>query len=75
MTGYSPIPRISENHEAISLNISRLNMSNGTNDIRYVCLSDMHLGAKGNLLTNVPPGSTQINLLRASPVHSNNAVA
>jgi hypothetical protein len=43
-------------------------MSTGITDIRYVCLSDMHLGAEGSLLTNVPPGSTQIDPLKASPV-------
>jgi len=43
-------------------------MSTGINDIRYVCLSDMHLGAEGSLLTNVLKGSTQIDPLKASPV-------
>lgn len=40
-------------------------MSIGITDIRYVCLSDMHLGAESSLLTNVP---THIDPLTASPV-------
>ncbi len=40
----------------------------GPTDIRYVCLSDMHLGAEASLLTNMPPGSTQADPLNASPV-------
>jgi hypothetical protein len=43
-------------------------MAPGPNDIRYVCLSDMHLGAEGSLLTNMPPGSPQADPLNASPV-------
>ncbi len=43
-------------------------MAIGSNDIRYVCLSDMHLGAEGSLLTNMPEGSTQADPLNASPV-------
>ena len=43
-------------------------MAPGSNDIRYVCLSDMHLGAEDSLLTNMPPGSTKADPLNASPV-------
>ena len=43
-------------------------MAPGSNDIRYVCLSDMHLGAEGSLLTNVLPGSATADPLNASPV-------
>lgn len=43
-------------------------MAPGSNDIRYVCLSDMHLGAEGSLLTNVLPGSAAADPLNASPV-------
>jgi hypothetical protein len=43
-------------------------MAPGSNDIRYVCLSDMHLGAEGSLLTHMPPGSTKADPLNASPV-------
>jgi hypothetical protein len=43
-------------------------MAPGSNDIRYVCLSDMHLGAEGSLLTHMPPGSTEADPLHASPV-------
>jgi hypothetical protein len=41
-------------------------MAPGPNDIRYVCLSDMHLGAEGSLLTNMPPGSATADPLNAS---------
>ncbi len=43
-------------------------MAPGPNDIRYVCLSDMHLGAEGSLLTNMPRGSATADPLNASPV-------
>ncbi|MCX5888638.1 MAG: hypothetical protein NTY36_04210 [Deltaproteobacteria bacterium] len=43
-------------------------MAQGANDIRYVCLSDMHLGAEGSLLTNMPPGNPTADPLTASPV-------
>jgi len=43
-------------------------MAPGPNDIRYVCLSDMHLGAEGSLLTNMPPGSLTADPLKVSPV-------
>ncbi len=34
-------------------------MGPGANDIRYVCLSDTHLGEEDSLLTYVPPGKTE----------------
>lgn len=37
-------------------------------DIRYVCLSDMHLGEEDSLLTNLKPASTELDPFRASPV-------
>ena len=37
-------------------------------DIRYVCLSDMHLGAQNSLLTNLTSDSTGTDPLVASPV-------
>ncbi len=37
-------------------------------DICYVCLSDMHLGAEGSLLSNIPAGSATVDPLHASPV-------
>ena len=37
-------------------------------DIRYVCLSDMHLGEEDSLLTDLQQGSTDIDPLHASPV-------
>ena len=37
-------------------------------DIRYVCLSDMHLGEEDSLLTDLQQGSTDIDPLNASPV-------
>jgi hypothetical protein len=43
-------------------------MASGSTDIRYVCLSDMHLGEEDSLLTNLSPGSTQIDPFHASPV-------
>jgi hypothetical protein len=43
-------------------------MAPGSNDIRYVCLSDMHLGAEASLLTHMPPGSSKADPLKASPV-------
>ena len=36
--------------------------------IRYVCLSDMHLGAKNSLLTNLKIASTETDPLAPSPV-------
>ena len=46
-------------------------MAPGPNDIRYVCLSDMHLGAEGSLLTNLtnnPNGGAKADPLNASPL-------
>jgi hypothetical protein len=43
-------------------------MAPGVNDIRYVCLSDMHLGAELSLLTNLPAGSATADPHNASPV-------
>ena len=43
-------------------------MAPGNNDIRYVCLSDMHLGEEDSLLTNVPSEGTGADPLNASPV-------
>lgn len=37
-------------------------------DIRYVCLSDMHLGEEDSLLTNLNTASTNINPIQPSPV-------
>ena len=37
-------------------------------DIRYVCLSDMHLGAETSLLTNLKVGQSEIDPSEASPV-------
>ncbi len=37
-------------------------------DIRYVCLSDMHLGEEDSLLTNLKRGSTDIDPMEPSPV-------
>ncbi|HME42374.1 MAG TPA: metallophosphoesterase [Syntrophorhabdales bacterium] len=37
-------------------------------EIRYVCLSDMHLGATNSLLTNLKIASTDTDPLKASPV-------
>lgn len=37
-------------------------------DIRYVCLSDMHLGAETSLLTNLETASSKIDATRPSPV-------
>jgi hypothetical protein len=45
-----------------------MKMAPGPNDIRYVCLSDMHLGAEGSLLTNMPAGSVTADPLHASLV-------
>lgn len=43
-------------------------MAPGGNDIRYVCLSDMHLGEEDSLVTHISPGSGQVDPRRASPV-------
>ena len=47
-------------------------MAPGPNDIRYVCLSDMHLGAELSLLTGLKndpaTGKPQVDHLSASPV-------
>jgi hypothetical protein len=43
-------------------------MATRPNDIRYVCLSDMHLGAENSLLSHVPLGSATVDPLNASPV-------
>jgi hypothetical protein len=37
-------------------------------DIRYVCLSDMHLGEEDSLLTNLKTASTEIDFSSPSPV-------
>ena len=37
-------------------------------DIRYVCLSDVHLGAANSLLSNLQPGSTDVDTATPSPV-------
>lgn len=37
-------------------------------DIRYVCISDMHLGEEDSLLTNLKTASTNMNPTSASPV-------
>jgi hypothetical protein len=37
-------------------------------DIRYVCLSDMHLGAENSLLTNLKSASSETEPLQPSPV-------
>ena len=37
-------------------------------DIRYVCLSDMHLGAQNSLLTNLTPSNASSDTSIASPV-------
>ncbi|MGA2404371.1 MAG: hypothetical protein ABSG91_22160 [Syntrophobacteraceae bacterium] len=37
-------------------------------DIRYVCLSDMHLGAETSILTNLETASDNIDASKASPV-------
>lgn len=37
-------------------------------DIRYVCLSDMHLGAQNSLLTTLTPDSKDTDPVVASPV-------
>jgi Calcineurin-like phosphoesterase len=39
-------------------------------DIRYVCLSDMHLGADNSLLTAIKPGSIETDTSRPSAVMS-----
>jgi len=43
-------------------------MAPGSTDIRYVCLSDTHLGEEDSLLTYVPPGETGADPSKASPV-------
>lgn len=47
-------------------------MATPDTDIRYVCLSDLHLGGEMSLLTNVtympPPGGTEVDPSKASPV-------
>ena len=43
-------------------------MASGRSDIRYVCLSDMHLGEEDSLLTYVPPGNTKADPYKESPV-------
>ena len=39
-------------------------------DIRYVCLSDMHLGADSSVLTSIQPGSIEIDSTQPSSVLS-----
>ena len=36
-------------------------------DIRYVCLSDMHLGADNSILTSIKPNSIETDPMLASP--------
>jgi hypothetical protein len=43
-------------------------MAPGTNDIRYVCLSDMHLGEEDSLLTRVNPENGEADPTKKSPV-------
>src|SRR5579859_2162597 len=37
-------------------------------DIRYICLSDMHLGSDRSVLTNIQPGSIDVDATQPSPV-------
>lgn len=37
-------------------------------DIRYVCLSDMHLGADNSILSRIQPGGIEVDPLTPSPV-------
>ena len=37
-------------------------------DIRYVCLSDLHLGADNSILTSIRPDSIEVDPLRPDPV-------
>jgi hypothetical protein len=37
-------------------------------DIRYVCLSDMHLGEEDSILTAIKPGSRDVDPLKPSPM-------
>jgi calcineurin-like phosphoesterase family protein len=46
----------------------RMEMAPESTDIRYVCLSDMHLGEEDSLLTYVPPGKTEADPSKESPV-------
>ncbi len=39
-------------------------------DIRYVCLSDLHLGADNSILTAIKPGSIEVDPYATSPVLS-----
>ena len=43
-------------------------------DIRYVCLSDMHLGADNSILTAIKPGSIETDTSRPSTVLSHLAL-
>jgi UDP-2,3-diacylglucosamine pyrophosphatase LpxH len=43
-------------------------MAPGSTDIRYVCLSDLHLGEEDSLLTHVPPEQTEADPTSSSPV-------
>src|SRR5690349_17337227 len=36
-------------------------------DIRYVCLSDLHLGADNSVLTTIKPGSIDVDPSQANP--------
>ena len=38
------------------------------NDVRYIVLSDLHLGAENSILTSLQPGTTLADSQRASPV-------
>ena len=39
-------------------------------DIRYVCLSDLHLGADNSILTSIKPGSIEVDPAKPDPVLS-----
>jgi hypothetical protein len=36
-------------------------------DVRYVCLSDLHLGAENSILTGLLPGEVEVDLRTPSP--------
>ena len=40
-------------------------------DIGWICLSDMHFGAENSLLSNLPAGTTEVDVDHASPVLQN----
>ena len=45
-----------------------MEMASRDTDIRYVCLSDMHLGEEDSLLTNVHPDSGEADPTKANQV-------